>query len=336
MPIPLSKRDVVVAAILRRWRGLSGGGRVQDDERGTIVACSGGADSTGVSLALHAAGGLRGLAHVVHDLRPEAEARGDADAVRDLAARLGVAYDEVSVRVRGQSGNVEANARRARYAALAAMASSSGARFVVTGHHADDQIETILMRLARGSGPRGLRGVLPRRRLSPGVMLIRPCLGVTHADLVGLCAKAGVVPRHDATNDDASLARNAIRSRVVPELDRLYPGVRRRADDFARRMGAVDAALREAAREALAWAELADGSYDRGVLARVPFAVLIEALRVLVDRACAGACGGGRSRWRSMEAAARAIGDGAGHDRELALGGALLRLHRGSLTVVPA
>jgi tRNA(Ile)-lysidine synthase len=326
----LSKRDPVVAAVLRGWRGLTGGAGVSDASRAVLVACSGGPDSVGLALALHAAGGLAGLAHVVHDLRPEPDARADADAVRDLAASLGVSFHERSVRVRQASGNLEANARRARYAALADAASQQGVRFVATAHHADDQLETIVMRLARGCGVRGLRATAARRRLAANVILIRPCLSVTRADLAGLCAQAGVTPRHDPTNDDLALARNVIRARIVPELERLYPGVRRRADDFAKRMRLADAALAHAADTLLSRARRGPEEFDRATLAEAPPAVLMDALRRVVPASA------GRSLSRSLASASRAIRDGAGHDRDLALGGALLRLRKASLTIVPA
>jgi tRNA(Ile)-lysidine synthase len=278
---------------------------------------------------LHAAGRIAGLVHVVHDLRPEPEPRADADAVRDLAAALGVAYHERSALVRGAGGNHEANARHARYAAFADVASQAGIRFVATGHHADDQLETIVMRLARGSGVRGLRAIASLRRLAAGVSIIRPCLSVTRADLAGLCVRAGVTPRHDATNDDLTLARNAIRARVVPELERLYPGVRQRADDFAKRMRLADAALAHAADSLLSRARRGPDEFDRATLAEAPDAVLLDALRRLVPASA------GRSLSRSLASASRAIRDGAGHDRELALGGVLLHLRKATLTIVP-
>lgn len=315
MPLtPVSKRDPTVAAVLRGWRRLTGGARAGDELRRTLVACSGGADSTGLALALRAAGGLAGLAHVVHDLRPGEEALADRDWVRGLAAELGTDFYERRVRVMGMAGNVEALARRARYAALAEMAGEAACRWVATGHQADDQFETILMRLARGAGPRGLGGIPGKRGLRGGVTVIRPCLAVRRAGLAGLCGRAGVEPREDATNADRAFARNAVRAVAAPELERLYPGAVERADELARRMRQMAAAIGAAA----ATLE-ADGAPDRAVLAAAPRAVAHAVLRRAAVRAGAGE---DRLGWRTGDAIVTAIRDGRGGERRFAWGGA--------------
>ncbi|MEK6703383.1 MAG: tRNA lysidine(34) synthetase TilS [Planctomycetota bacterium] len=194
-----------------------------DDRRHTLVAASGGADSTALALALAATGRLAGLAHVVHDLRPRRAALADRDAVEDLAGVLGVPFFEAGVRVKRLGGNAEAAARRLRYGALERIARREGIPFIATGHQADDQLETVLMRLMRGTGVAGLRGVAPRRRLASGIMLVRPCLTITRADCESLCSFAGIRWRVDATNADTRLTRAALRSRVLPVLRELWP-----------------------------------------------------------------------------------------------------------------
>lgn len=303
-----------MAAILRDWRRLTGGAKARDGERRTLAACSGGADSAALAVALGAAGGLAGLAHVVHDLRPEAEALADRDAVRALAAGLGVGFLERRVRVSGASGSVEAAARRARYGALGEMAAEAGCPYVATAHQAEDQLETILMRLARGAGPRGLSGIPARRRLGAALVVVRPCLRVRRGELEGLCGRAGVVPRVDATNADRAYARNAVRAVVTPELERLFPGVVERADELARRMRQVEGAIARAARDLAA-----GGMPDRAALAAAPRAVAHAVLRGAAVRAGAGA---DRLGWRTGDAIVSAIRDGVGGERRYAWGGA--------------
>jgi tRNA(Ile)-lysidine synthase len=215
-----------------RWRRLTCG--TEEVEATTLVACSGGADSTALLLALALATRRLVVAHVVHDLRPRPDTLADRDAVQRLAERLKLPFVEAELRVVGTSGNVEANARRVRYKALAELARSNGCAFVATAHHADDQLETLLMALLRGCGPKGLRGIAPKRRLHTStpehtITLIRPMLGVTRAEARAVCTAAGVAWREDATNADTTRLRAAIRASVLPILVRLRPESPRRA-----------------------------------------------------------------------------------------------------------
>jgi tRNA(Ile)-lysidine synthase len=176
------------------------------------------------------------MGHVVHDLRPPEQTLADRDAVKALAARLGVGFVEGAVQVRGKKGNPEALARHARYKELGTLA--AGFPFLTTAHHGDDQLETILMRLMRGAGPRGLAGIRASRLL-PGfpVRVIRPMLGVTRADCERVCQIAGHQWREDATNQDTTRLRAALRSDVIPELRRLAPRVAQRARTSAELLG---------------------------------------------------------------------------------------------------
>lgn len=216
-------RDPAAREIVRRWRSLTGGAA-------TLLACSGGADSVALTLALTAAGTADGfvVGHVLHDLRPAAEAGGDRDFARSLAADLGVRFDERAVQV-PRSENAEGAARRLRYAALTDMARAHGCGFVATAHHAEDQLETMLLALLRGSGARGLSGMRAKRRLGEGITLVRPMLGVSRDDAERICAIAGVAWRVDATNSDVSRARAAVRHRVLPTLEDIRPGAALRA-----------------------------------------------------------------------------------------------------------
>ncbi len=163
----------------------------------------GGADSVALVLALAAATDRIVVGHVVHDLRTREEVEGDRDFVRDLTAELGLSFVERAVKVRskrrdGGKGNLEALARAARYDALVEMAAEAKCRFVATAHHADDQVETLLMGIMRGVGLVGLSGMAESRLLGRAgdgngkrVWLIRPMIAAE--------VRGGVTARHAAS-----------------------------------------------------------------------------------------------------------------------------------------
>lgn len=294
-------RDRAVRAIVSAHRTLTYrcAGIESDAERRTLVACSGGADSTALALALASSSIPLVLAHIVHDVRPESEALADRDQVRLLASSLGVPFAESSVRIRGLPGNLESNARRARYHALAGLAVDSGAEIVATGHHADDVLETMLMRLMRGAGPRGLAGPAPYRRLSaPGVgqadrcWIVRPMLSVSRADAERICRLDRDGPgsnwRLDSTNDDRSLLRNAVRARIVPLMRELAPGVERRAARASETMRDVVRVWDERTATLLRDARRVDGRLDisRRALAQQPRALIGEVIRAAILELC--------------------------------------------------
>lgn len=290
-PVPphlrVSKRHPVAAAIVASWRRLTGGKAVGDDDRRTLVALSGGADSTALALALGATGRLAGVAHVVHDLRPRKAALADRDAAEGLAEVLGVPFFDASVRVKRLGGNAEAAARRLRYAALERIARREGIAFIATGHHADDQLETILMRLMRGTGVAGLRGVAPRRRLEGGRTVIRPCLTITRADCESLCTRAGVTWRVDETNTDTRLTRAALRTRVLPVLRELWPAGSTKAAALALDAREIARYIRRQGADLLDAATFHDDgplNLDRDPLRYSDRVVAAEALRVAAKR----------------------------------------------------
>ncbi|HBS28706.1 MAG TPA: tRNA lysidine(34) synthetase TilS [Phycisphaerales bacterium] len=290
--------------IAERWRRLTLGGGP------TLVACSGGADSSALALALGAFARGVSLVHVVHDLRPEPEALADRDAARALAHRLGMHFAERRVCVRGDPGNAEANARRARYEALADAAREVGARFVATGHHADDQLETVLMALIRGSGPRGLRGIAPRRALAAGVTLVRPMLWTTRSEAEAICTRAGVPWVTDRTNLETDRLRAALRAGPLREIVRLRPGAAlaaSRAADLQRdaaRM--IDDAARELFGEGSDW--------PRATLRRQPAVVLGAGLRRAARRLLESR-GADRLSRAVVDPVVRAVRDGSTEPR---------------------
>ncbi|MEM6391973.1 MAG: tRNA lysidine(34) synthetase TilS [Planctomycetota bacterium] len=210
-----------------------------------LVAVSGGADSVALLRALHGLAGRRRWAlglvvgHVQHHLRGE-DAEGDAGFVAELADGLGVEFVRRDLDPSGWTGNMEEAAREGRYAALREMALEAGCGLVVTAHHADDQLETLLMRLARGTGVEGLRGIAWRRGLAgtadDGPWLVRPMLGVTRAAVVDYLERLGQGWREDASNGDVSRARARLRAEVVPGLRALNPKVAEHAVGLADRV----------------------------------------------------------------------------------------------------
>ena len=273
---------------------------MRDADRRTLVAVSGGVDSSALLLALCAGlGPARAsktlvVAHVRHDLRPARVARGDEERARQLAARVGVSFVAVPVRVRERAGNAEANARQARYAALGKLAAEHGCVAIATAHHAGDVLETLLMRIIRGSGLRGLRAVRARVGLrdAGSIAIVRPMLVCDRAQAVAICKGAGWRWREDKTNRDQRLLRNALRTRVLPELERLAPGAALRSVALSAAAGEGLAALRGSARRLLAKGQAGAkagegvlGMWPRAALARAPRAVLAELIVMLARRA---------------------------------------------------
>jgi len=242
------RRDPGVRAIIASWRRLTGGRSVRDTGRRTLIACSAGVDSSALAIALASASSHVVLAHIRHDLRPAALAQADCDATAALAARLGLPFATASVAPGRLAGNAEANARRLRYQALARLARAHDCLFVATAHHADDVLETLLMRLVRGAGPAGLGGIHPARLLSPrGLTLVRPMLGLTREDAVRICTAAAWNWSEDHTNQDITRLRAAIRAQVLPVLRRLSPGSSARATRTAALLAQSAAIVRERA-----------------------------------------------------------------------------------------
>jgi tRNA(Ile)-lysidine synthase len=175
-----------------------------------IVACSGGPDSLAL-LAIACRAGLEPVAvYVDHGLRPDSAH--DGDVVEAAAASLGVSARRVAVAV-APGGNVEARARRARYDALEGERVAIGATAVLVAHTADDQAETVLLNLVRGSGTSGLAGMPARRGF-----VVRPLLGMRRADVHAYCAACGLVPVDDPMNADPAFRRNWVRHEVLPSL----------------------------------------------------------------------------------------------------------------------
>lgn len=203
-----------------RSRGLWGpGARV-------AVAVSGGPDSVALLFALadlarRAPWSLAGLIHVNHGLRPDAP--DDTEFCRALACRLNIPFDTSRVDVRQtmaeENLSLEAAARIERYAALGRGAGRLSATLVATGHTCDDQAETLLLRLLRGTSFRGAAGIRPRRGI-----FVRPLLDVRRADARTYLASLGETYREDPSNADETIPRNRLRRVLLPVVEDLWPG----------------------------------------------------------------------------------------------------------------
>ncbi|BAM03515.1 tRNA(Ile)-lysidine synthase [Phycisphaera mikurensis NBRC 102666] len=300
--------------------GLAGSGTL-------LIACSGGGDSVALLRALLDLRGKRGfayalrVAHVDHGLRSESGR--DAAWVAALAASLGVAAATLRIDCDGL-GNPEARARVRRYAALADAAAAAGAAAVLTAHSADDQLETLLMRLIRGAGTRGMSGIPAERPLAPGVRLVRPLLRVPRDTLRAFLAEREQPFLHDPTNDDPSRLRARLRRDVLPVLADVRPGVAGNAVALAEDLRDADHALAWAARGVVF-------PLSRGDARALPAAVLHAALRRELDAAGVPADRRNRDRRRAM---VRACRDGSGAVRVFELAPLQLRVERDRVRLI--
>jgi tRNA(Ile)-lysidine synthase len=196
-----------------------------------VLGVSGGADSIAlvrVMVGLKERHGARGelyVGHLNHGLRGNA-ADADESWLRSLCDRLKLKLDvekmDISTIAAEKGDGWEAAARSARYMFFQALAEQSGARFVVTGHTANDQVETVLHRIVRGTGIEGLAGIAKARALTSGVALVRPMLDLKRQDVLDYLAAIGQEYRTDATNQDSQWSRNRLRHELLPQLRERY------------------------------------------------------------------------------------------------------------------
>jgi len=227
--------------------------RLRDGES-IIVACSGGPDSVALAAAMRFASPKRKwrlcIAHVNHGARPSADQ--DEAVVLHVAATLQLPIMTAHL---NDLARDEQTMRKARYDALKRSAKDFGATVVTTAHTAEDQTETVLLALFRGTGTSGLTGIAARRKLADRIDLCRPLLRCTHEQLRRYCESMCLPYAFDPTNDDLTYRRNAVRGALTtlrlsfPGLDR---AVARAAYIVAEELGgAPRAALRRRVREAL-------------------------------------------------------------------------------------
>jgi tRNA(Ile)-lysidine synthase len=279
---------------------------IEPGER-VLALLSGGADSVCLVHSLRealGAGRLKAL-HVNHALRAAADE--DERFCKELCSELGV--DLVAERVEMPSrGNLEAAARDARYGAGERVREQLGLDLVATGHTADDQVETILYRLASSPGRRALLGMRARRD-----RIVRPLLEVTREETHAYCEEAGLAWREDESNRDRGLARNRLRLEILPGLREIHPAADRNVLATAALLRDEHDVLEQAVEEALR--ESGGGgsppSVEVGRIAGFPAALRRLVLRRLAEDAAGGSVPLGSDEIDSIERLAAAGGSGS-------------------------
>lgn len=261
------------------------------------IACSGGVDSLALLLWARGSAVFKDKALVILHYNHQTRGRyseGDAAFVKDVAEALGCAYRSATRHTHGQAS--EAALREDRLAFFHTTMQAEGIEALLLGHQAEDVAETLLMRLGRGSGTRGLAAPRPVQKLGPYVHL-RPFLGISKGDIVGIMQACGVPWREDASNAEGLYVRNRIRHSVLPALEGAFQAVK---DKNMLKGFALSRTLLEEEDEALeAWLgqALKDQDLSKGLsracLAGLPRAIWRRALHVflrfhgLQDRLCA-------------------------------------------------
>ncbi len=282
-----------VAAFIHAHAMFDAGSRV-------LLGVSGGADSIALLHVLHTLA-RRGLLaahlfclHIDHQLRGS-DSRDDAAFVAEQASQLGIPCDTKSIDVKAYAGDhglsLETAGRQIRLDSFAEAAQTLGCAWVATGHQKNDNAETVLQRLRRGTGYRGLRGIQPVRPLREGILLARPLLSSTRDEIVTYLRRRGLTWREDRSNVDCVYTRNLVRHRLLPALQEeaqgclieelselaasaegLYQKIRRDAEEASRR--GVESRSHAAA-------------VDVGTLLALPQPVAVELIRMqLVQLGC--------------------------------------------------
>lgn len=283
-----------------------------DSPGAVVVGLSGGADSVALTAAVAFEAprlGISAAAVIVDHGLQDGSAQAAADAAA-VARGLGVGARVVQVAVDG-GGGPEAAARRARYDSLTDEARSAGAGAVLVGHTLDDQAETVLLGLARGSGAGSLQGMAPVSQLAPGVALLRPLLDVRRTTTRAACAAEGLAVWDDPHNADPRFARVRVRRTVLPVLEaELGPGIAlalaRTAAQLREDAEAFDEMIDETIEDIVEHAE-AGISVSVAALAANPAALRHRIIRHIVS----AEFGAGLTRAQTLEVA-RLVTDWAG------------------------
>ncbi len=226
------------------------------NERKILAAFSGGADSSLMLRLLHdwcrENSFLLYAAHVNHGIRGE-EAIRDRDFCASVCEKMGIELfilnTDVPAIAKATGKSIESAARDVRYDFFAEIMEKNNIPLLATAHNADDNLETLLFRLARGTGLRGLCGIPPVRELGDGRFVIRPILPISKAQIHDICAKNGIEYVYDSTNSDQIYARNSIRASVLPILRTINPDVERTSVRTCESLRADLAYLEDAAEE---------------------------------------------------------------------------------------
>lgn len=284
-----------------------------------VVAVSGGPDSVALTRALlDLQSTLRLqpliLAHLNHQLRGD-ESDADESFVEAMSrgllgegigdVRFTSQKEDVRTRALEAKDNLEKVARDTRYAWLAQVARNAGARWVATGHTANDQAETVLHRLLRGAGLKGLRGIAECRPLAESVNVIRPMLTVTRAEVMDYLQIKGQAFRQDSSNLDRRLTRNRIRHELLPYLEKEYnPAIVSILCHLAQQAESAYRRMQARAEKLLAEVERPRAGslliFDRQRLSIAPHALIREAFRLIWTRENWSAAGMGFKEWERL------------------------------------
>jgi tRNA(Ile)-lysidine synthase len=259
-----------------------------DPGKGILAAFSGGADSLSLLICLKAAGFAVTAAHFNHHLRTEANR--DEQSASILAARLDIPFisggADVPAVIRDQKLSVEEAARYCRYSWLLEQAEALSMQAVAIGHTADDQVETVLMHLLRGSGLDGLTG-MSYRQIFPlwnkSIPIVRPLLDTWREETEAICREAGLEPVQDASNQSTRYFRNRIRLDLVPYLKEYNPQAKQHLWQTARIL-AEEQALLQTVKEK-AWGSCFDSQAEHWIALKFPvLASMPESLQKFVLR----------------------------------------------------
>ena len=289
--------------------------RLIEPGAGVVTAVSGGADSVALLGILRQLAGDAGwrltVAHLDHSLR--ADSAEDAAFVKGLSGQWGlecvVERRDIRAEAEFRGVGLEEAGRDARYMFLADAARRCGASVVATGHHADDNVETILRRIARGTHLRGLAGMPVARDLAGGARLVRPLLACRRSELDAFCRESGLAWRTDPTNANPAMHRNHIRHKVLPLLRELNPRVEeavlRLAGAAGRAEGLIDFQAQALLERAIADERAGRIVLRADVLAAAADPLAAHALRGALERLGAGMKDVTAERLREMLAVLR-------------------------------
>lgn len=258
------------------------------------LAVSGGPDSLALLLLMHEVAPRNfAVATVDHGLRPESAS--EAAMVARLCAQRGIAHRTLTLSL-AKGSAVQERARAARYAVLAEWAHGSELSAIVTGHHADDQAETMAMRLNRGAGLRGLAGMRPVASVpgAPGLALLRPLLSWTRDDLAKVVRRAGITPADDPSNRDSAYERVRMREAMTSSCVFDAKGFAASAGHLAE----ADAALDWMVERLWSEAQRDSESFTWNAPSDLPRALFLRMLeRVLAEFGCDAPRGSDLARW---------------------------------------
>ena len=231
-----------------------------DEPHSVLVALSGGADSVTLfdltARLCEAEGGEFYACHVNHGIRGD-EAIRDRDFCIDLARgckyckEIFVLDTDVPAIAEKSGESLESAARRVRYEFFERVMEENKIDILATAHNADDNLETLIFNLVRGSGAKGMRGIPPTRALSSGRLVVRPILRMTKAEILQYCKERDLSFVTDSTNFDTEYSRNLIRNEVVPLLERINPALREHASELSGDMRSLYALAEREAEEIL-------------------------------------------------------------------------------------